>query len=181
MRGMWLWGTCWRASGAVRGERYILGSENLTLAQILGKLAAITGRPAPQLQVALRGGLCRGCGVDGLGEDQREAAAGASRCGAHGPQEDVRVARQSRAASWVMNPGRPDERAGAGGRMVSGQRILLVAAEPREFAGLVAVLFGCAEVGLAGALGPVWRVARKAIVDGGQWRRARCMPAGLWR
>ena len=33
------------------GERYILGSENLTLAQILGKLAAITGRKAPRLQL----------------------------------------------------------------------------------------------------------------------------------
>lgn len=33
------------------GERYILGSENLTLAQILGKLAAITGRPAPTVRL----------------------------------------------------------------------------------------------------------------------------------
>ncbi|MGA2738872.1 MAG: hopanoid-associated sugar epimerase [Bryobacteraceae bacterium] len=33
------------------GERYILGSENLTLARILGKLAAITGRPAPTMQL----------------------------------------------------------------------------------------------------------------------------------
>ena len=33
------------------GERYILGAENLTLEQILGKLAAITGRPAPSLQL----------------------------------------------------------------------------------------------------------------------------------
>jgi dihydroflavonol-4-reductase len=33
------------------GERYILGSENLTLAQILGKLAAIAGRPAPTVQL----------------------------------------------------------------------------------------------------------------------------------
>ncbi|MBZ5604562.1 MAG: NAD-dependent epimerase/dehydratase family protein [Acidobacteriia bacterium] len=33
------------------GERYILGSENLTLEQILGKLAAITGKPAPKMQV----------------------------------------------------------------------------------------------------------------------------------
>ena len=33
------------------GERYILGSENLTLAQILAKLAALTGRPAPTLQL----------------------------------------------------------------------------------------------------------------------------------
>jgi dihydroflavonol-4-reductase len=33
------------------GERYILGSENLTLAQILTKLAAITGRKAPTAQI----------------------------------------------------------------------------------------------------------------------------------
>jgi dihydroflavonol-4-reductase len=33
------------------GERYILGSENLTLEQILQKLALITGKPAPAMQV----------------------------------------------------------------------------------------------------------------------------------
>jgi dihydroflavonol-4-reductase len=33
------------------GERYILGSENMTLRQILGELAAITGRKAPSLQL----------------------------------------------------------------------------------------------------------------------------------
>jgi dihydroflavonol-4-reductase len=33
------------------GERYILGSENLTLEQILGKLAGITGKPAPKMRV----------------------------------------------------------------------------------------------------------------------------------
>ncbi len=33
------------------GQRYILGSENLTLEQILGKLAAITGKPAPRTRV----------------------------------------------------------------------------------------------------------------------------------
>jgi dihydroflavonol-4-reductase len=33
------------------GERYILGSENLTLERILGELAAITGRPAPTLKL----------------------------------------------------------------------------------------------------------------------------------
>jgi dihydroflavonol-4-reductase len=33
------------------GERYILGSENLTLEQILGKLAAISGRPAPTVKL----------------------------------------------------------------------------------------------------------------------------------
>lgn len=34
-----------------QGERYILGSENLTLEEILNKLAAIAGRPAPRLRV----------------------------------------------------------------------------------------------------------------------------------
>lgn len=33
------------------GERYILGSENLTLQQILGRLAVISGRPAPAVRV----------------------------------------------------------------------------------------------------------------------------------
>jgi dihydroflavonol-4-reductase len=33
------------------GERYILGAENLTLAQILGRLAAITGKKAPAMQI----------------------------------------------------------------------------------------------------------------------------------
>lgn len=34
-----------------RGERYILGGENLTLKQILDKLAAITGLPSPKVRV----------------------------------------------------------------------------------------------------------------------------------
>ena len=33
------------------GERYILGSENMTLAQILGELARLTGRKAPTFQL----------------------------------------------------------------------------------------------------------------------------------
>ncbi len=33
------------------GERYILGAENLTLGQILAKLAAITGLPAPKMKL----------------------------------------------------------------------------------------------------------------------------------
>jgi dihydroflavonol-4-reductase len=36
---------------AVPGERYILGGENLTLKQILDKLAALTGLPSPRVQV----------------------------------------------------------------------------------------------------------------------------------
>ncbi len=34
-----------------RGDRYILGGENLTLKQILDKLAAITGLPSPKIRV----------------------------------------------------------------------------------------------------------------------------------
>ncbi|HET6842422.1 MAG TPA: hopanoid-associated sugar epimerase [Candidatus Angelobacter sp.] len=36
---------------AVPGERYILGGENLTLKQILDKLAALTGLPSPSIKV----------------------------------------------------------------------------------------------------------------------------------
>ncbi|MGO9517144.1 MAG: hopanoid-associated sugar epimerase [Candidatus Korobacteraceae bacterium] len=36
---------------AVPGERYILGSENLTLKQILDKLAAISGLPSPKIKL----------------------------------------------------------------------------------------------------------------------------------
>jgi dihydroflavonol-4-reductase len=36
---------------AVPGERYILGGENLTLKQILDKLSALTGLPAPTMKV----------------------------------------------------------------------------------------------------------------------------------
>src|SRR5205814_10700323 len=42
------------------GERYILGSENLTLAQILQKLAGITGRKAPTTQIPYALAYCAG-------------------------------------------------------------------------------------------------------------------------
>jgi dihydroflavonol-4-reductase len=42
------------------GERYILGSENLTLAQILEKLAAITGRKAPAVKLPYAVAYCAG-------------------------------------------------------------------------------------------------------------------------
>ncbi|MCU1234292.1 MAG: NAD-dependent epimerase/dehydratase, partial [Candidatus Solibacter sp.] len=42
------WQACERGRS---GERYILGSENLTLAQILQKLAAITGKKAPSIRL----------------------------------------------------------------------------------------------------------------------------------
>jgi dihydroflavonol-4-reductase len=42
------------------GERYILGSENLTLAEILRKLAAITGRKAPSVRLPYAVAYCAG-------------------------------------------------------------------------------------------------------------------------
>ena len=42
------------------GERYILGSENLTLAQILQKLAYITGRKAPTVRLPYAVAWCAG-------------------------------------------------------------------------------------------------------------------------
>jgi dihydroflavonol-4-reductase len=42
------------------GERYILGSENLTLAQILHKLAGITGRKAPSVRLPYAVAYCAG-------------------------------------------------------------------------------------------------------------------------
>jgi dihydroflavonol-4-reductase len=53
--GHWL--ACERG---VSGERYILGSENLTLAQILQKLAGITGRKAPTIRLPYLVAYCAG-------------------------------------------------------------------------------------------------------------------------
>jgi dihydroflavonol-4-reductase len=39
------------AEKGIPGERYILGSENLTLKEILNRLAQITGKPAPRMQI----------------------------------------------------------------------------------------------------------------------------------
>src|SRR6059058_2093009 len=51
----------WQACERGRpGERYILGSENLTLAQILQMLAAITGRRAPKLRLPYAVAYCAG-------------------------------------------------------------------------------------------------------------------------
>jgi len=47
------------------GQRYILGGENLTLKQILDKLAALSGLPAPTLRLPYAVALCAGA-VDTL-------------------------------------------------------------------------------------------------------------------
>ena len=50
---------------AIPGERYILGGENLTLKQILDKLAAITGLPSPKVKLPYAIALAAGA-VDTL-------------------------------------------------------------------------------------------------------------------
>jgi dihydroflavonol-4-reductase len=55
--GHWL--ACERGKA---GERYILGSENLTLAQILAKLARIANRKAPTIRLPYAVAYCAGAG-----------------------------------------------------------------------------------------------------------------------
>lgn len=74
------------------GERYILGSENLTLAQILQKLAEITGRRAPSVRlpyaVAYCAGACSTAWAELTGTPPRV------------PMEAVRMARKK---MWVTH------------------------------------------------------------------------------
>jgi dihydroflavonol-4-reductase len=74
------------------GERYILGSENLTLAEILQVLARITGRKAPRVRlpyaVAYGAGLCSTAWAGITGSPPRV------------PLEAVRMARKK---MWVTN------------------------------------------------------------------------------
>jgi dihydroflavonol-4-reductase len=74
------------------GERYILGSENLTLAQILQKLAAITGRKAPAIRLPYAVAYCAGaCST---------AWAGITGTPPRVPLEGVRMARKK---MWVTH------------------------------------------------------------------------------
>ncbi|HTK77349.1 MAG TPA: hopanoid-associated sugar epimerase [Gemmataceae bacterium] len=74
------------------GERYILGSENLTLAQILQKLAAITGRKAPAMRLPYAVAYCAGmCST---------AWAGITGTPPRVPIEAVRMARKK---MWVSH------------------------------------------------------------------------------
>ena len=75
-----------------RGERYILGSENLTLAQILQKLAWITGTKAPRVRlpyaVAYGAGACSTAWAEVTGRPPRV------------PLDAVRMARKK---MWVSH------------------------------------------------------------------------------
>src|ERR1700749_41983 len=74
------------------GERYILGAENLTLAQILRKLAGITGRKAPTVQLPSALAYCAGA--------LSTAWAGLTGTPPHIPLEAVRMARKK---MWVTH------------------------------------------------------------------------------
>ncbi len=74
------------------GERYILGSENLTLEQILGRLAEITGRKPPRLKLPYAVAWCAGaCST---------AWAGFTGTPPRVPMEGVRMARKK---MWVTH------------------------------------------------------------------------------
>jgi dihydroflavonol-4-reductase len=74
------------------GERYILGAENLTLAQILQKLARITGRKAPAIRLPYAVAYCAGaCST---------AWAGLTGSPPRVPMEGVRMARKH---MWVTS------------------------------------------------------------------------------
>jgi dihydroflavonol-4-reductase len=74
------------------GERYILGAENLTLAQILQKLASITGRKAPSVRLPYAVAYCFGvCST---------AWAGVTGAPPRAPIDAVRMARKK---MWVSH------------------------------------------------------------------------------
>jgi dihydroflavonol-4-reductase len=74
------------------GERYILGSENLTLAQILETLSRITGRKAPTTRlpyaVAYCAGVCSTAWAEVTG---------------HPPRVPIDAVRMARKRMWVMH------------------------------------------------------------------------------
>ena len=74
------------------GERYILGSENLTLAQILQKLAVATGRKAPAVRLPYAVAYCAGL--------FSTAWAGVTGTPPRVPMEAVRMARKK---MWVTH------------------------------------------------------------------------------
>jgi dihydroflavonol-4-reductase len=74
------------------GERYILGSENLTLRQIFDSLSAITGRPAPKTQipwaVAWLAGVC---------------STGWANLSGHEPRVPIAAVQMARKKMWVTH------------------------------------------------------------------------------
>ena len=72
------------------GERYILGGENLTLKQILDRLAAITGLKSPTVKLPYVFAFATGRGGrNGDGAALAPGAARDHRCRPHGTEDDV--------------------------------------------------------------------------------------------
>lgn len=75
-----------------KGERYILGSENLTLRQIFESLSAISGRPAPATQIpwtlAWLAGVC---------------STGWANLTGHEPRVPIAAVRMARKKMWVTH------------------------------------------------------------------------------
>lgn len=74
------------------GERYILGAENLTLEQILLKLAEITGRPAPKLRIPYA--VAYAAGV---------ASTAWAQVTGHTPRAPLDAVRMARKKMWVKH------------------------------------------------------------------------------
>jgi len=75
-----------------QGERYILGSENLTLAQILGTLAEITGREAPTLRLPYVVAYCAGA-----------CSTGWARVTGNPPRVPLDAVRMAKKKMWVTH------------------------------------------------------------------------------
>jgi dihydroflavonol-4-reductase len=74
------------------GERYILGCENLTLEEILGRLARISGRKAPRLRIPYAVAYLAGMASTGWANvTGREPRA---------PLDAVKMARKKMFVSW---------------------------------------------------------------------------------
>ena len=90
------------------GERYILGGENLTLKQILDKLAAITGLPSPSIRVpyvvALATGVVDQVVTGYIRKREPRATIDAVRMGRK--KMFVSSAKAERDLGWQYGPGR---------------------------------------------------------------------------
>src|SRR6201993_904018 len=89
-----------------RGERYILGGENLTLKKILDKLSAITGLPSPSVKVpyvlALATGVCDEVVTGWIGGREPRATIDAVRMGRK--KMFVSSAKAERELGWQIVP-----------------------------------------------------------------------------
>jgi dihydroflavonol-4-reductase len=83
------WQACQRGR---TGERYILGSENLTLAQILEKLARITGRRAPTVRLPYAVAFCAGA-----------CSTAWARLTGHPPRVPLDAVRMAKKKMWVTH------------------------------------------------------------------------------